>query len=279
VLLTVFYAPSSTIIREIELERISNTESAYMAYFFFDFNDTGKQDAGALLASVLVQLSSQSASFCNILLEFYLAYQHGSKKPSESDLFTCLGKMLRVPGTVPIYFIIDALDECPDASESQSPRAKVLELLEQLVGFQLPNLRLCVASRFEDDIRNVIEPLTSTCNRISLHDEDGQKRDIADYVRSVVKTMKWREEDKELVIRALSIRNGKVYVSLLSAHKTFSHLKTGFVGFHVRLKPYAAVSRPACNVLLRSCLKPWTRRMSGYYRVSPESTECTLIDS
>jgi hypothetical protein len=250
-----------------------------MAYFFFDFNDTRKQDARALLASVLVQLGSQSASFCNMLLEFYLAYQNGSKQPSRSDLFPCLEKMLRVPGTVPIYLIIDALDECPDTSEVQSPRAKVLELLEELVGFQFPSLRLCVASRSEVDIRNVLEPLTSTRNRISLQDEDGQKKDIADYVSSVVKTTKWREKDKELVIRALSIRNDSVYVLLLSAHNTFSHLKIVFVGFHVRLKPYATVFRPACDVLLRSCPKPWMRHMSGYYRKSPRPTEYTLIDS
>ena len=205
----------SAIIQEIE------PESAHIAYFFFDFNDTGKQDARALLSSVLVQLSNQSTSFCDTLLQFYLAHHGGSKQPSESDLFPCLEKMLRISGTVPIYLIIDALDECPNTSEGQSPRAKVLELLEELVGFQSPNLRLCVASRSEVDIRNVLEPLTSTCNHISLHDEDGQKKDIADYVSSVVKTMKWREKDKELVIKALLIRNGRVYVLLSSAHSTF----------------------------------------------------------
>jgi hypothetical protein len=250
-----------------------------MAYFFFDFNDTGKQDARALLASVLAQLSSQSALFCNILLEFYLAHQLYSKQPSEGDLFKCLEKMLRVPETAPIYLIIDALDECPGTSGVHAPRAKVLQLLEEMIGFQFPNLRLCVASRPEVDIRNVLEPLTSTCNRIPLHDEDGQRKDIDDYVSFVVKTMKWREKDKELAIRTLSIRTDRVYVSLLTAHDTFPHLKIGFVRFRVRLKPYAAVSRPACHVLLRSCLKPWMRRMSGYYRTFPRPTEYTLIDS
>jgi hypothetical protein len=66
--------------------------------------------------------------------------------------------------------------------------------------------------------------LTSPSSRLSLHDEDGQRKDIADYVNSVVnsdiKTMRWREEDKKLVIRALLDRNGGVYVSSLSAHVT-----------------------------------------------------------
>ena len=194
-----------------------------MAYFFFDFKDTAKQDARSFLSSLLFQLSSQSDSFWDILLEFYLVHQHVSKQPSEGALLQCLEKMLRT-GKVPIFLIIDALDECSEASGVQSPREKVLKLVEKLVGFHLSNLRLCVTSRSGVDIRNVLEPLTSTSSRISLHGEDGQKKDIADYVNSVVysdiKTMRWREDEKKLVIKALSDRNGGVYVSSLSSHET-----------------------------------------------------------
>ena len=194
-----------------------------MVYFFFDFTDTAKQNARSFLSSLLFQLSGQSDSFCDILLEFYLTHERISKQPSESALLQCLEKMLRA-GKVPIYLIIDALDECSDACGVQSLRGNVLKPLEKLVGFHLSNLRLCVASRSEVDIRIVLEPLTSTSSRISLHDEDGQKKDIADYVSSVIysdiKTMRWPEEDKMLVIRALSDRNGGVYVPSLSAHLT-----------------------------------------------------------
>jgi hypothetical protein len=119
----------------------------------------------------------------------------------------CLEKMLKAPTEEPIYIILDALDECPDTFGLQSSREKVLELVKRLVGFQLPNLRLCVSSRPEIDIRSVLEPLTSSSTRITLHDEEGQKKDIADYVRSVVysdrKMMRWREQDKELVTETL----------------------------------------------------------------------------
>jgi len=118
--------------------------------------------------------------------------------------------MLKIPTEDSIYFILDALDECPDTSGYPSSREKVLGLVEKLIGFDLSNLRLCVTSRPEIDIRNVLEPLISTKNQISLHDEEGQKKDIADYVRSVVcsdrKMMKWRDSDKELVIETLSGR-------------------------------------------------------------------------
>jgi hypothetical protein len=43
---------------------------------------------------------------------------------------------------------------------------------------------------------------------VSLHDESGQKQDIADYVSSFVNSdrrmRRWREEDKDLVIKTLS---------------------------------------------------------------------------
>ncbi|KAH9025285.1 hypothetical protein EDB85DRAFT_2149877 [Lactarius pseudohatsudake] len=53
----------SVIIRDIKA--MSDAGSAHMAYFYFDFRvqDTGKQDSGALLSSLLVQLSGQSDQF------------------------------------------------------------------------------------------------------------------------------------------------------------------------------------------------------------------------
>ena len=135
--------------------------------------------------------------------------------------------MLKVPCKVPIYVIVDALDECPDASGVQSPREKVLALVEQLVGLRLPNLRICTTSRPEVDIRNTLIPLTSTSNRISLHDEDGQKKDIVDYINSVVysdkKIMRWREKDKKFVAKTLSDRAGGMY-GRRSLHNSLSYI-------------------------------------------------------
>ena len=128
------------------------------------------------------------------------------EKPSEDELIQCLKDMLTLPDQQPIYLIIDALDECPDTSGLPSPREQVLDLLEALVELSSPNLRLCVTSRPEIDIRRALEPLTFL--RVSLHEQSGQKRDIIDYVKSVVqsdpKMRRWRDEDKNLVIKTLS---------------------------------------------------------------------------
>jgi hypothetical protein len=108
----------------------------------------------------------------------------------------------------PIYLIVDALDECPNNSGLPTPREEVLDLVKDLIDMHLPNLYICVTSRPEIDIRTILEPLTSL--RVSLHNQTGQKKDIVDYVTSVVssdmKMRRWREEDRKLVIDTLSER-------------------------------------------------------------------------
>jgi hypothetical protein len=192
------------------MKQISNTGSAYLAYFYFDFKDKTKQDSRGLLCSLLDQLCDQSHSFFDILLHLYSTHGRGSDKPSVDALSGCLQDMLRIAGQVPIYLIVDAVDECPDDCGIPSARGKVLAILEELVELHLRHLRLCVTSRVESDIRTVLEPLT--CNRISLHDQSGQNEDIVDYIKSVVssdKMMKrWRAADRELVIKTLSDRAG-----------------------------------------------------------------------
>ena len=228
-----------------------------MAYFFFDFRDKEKQNARALLTSILVQFIHQSDSFCDILLGLYSAYHRGSQQPSDSALAQCLRNVLEVAGQVPTYIVVDALDECPDTSGMQSSRETVLDLVEELVGLCLPNLRLCITSRPEVDIRNVLEPLTSTSNRVSLHDESGQKKDIVDYINSVVrsdrKMKRWREEDKKLVIQTLSDKVDGMYVfssSLASLSHTLKQVSVGFL------------STGNCTPLSRGKRAPCPRRVA-----------------
>jgi hypothetical protein len=118
----------------------------------------------------------------------------------------CLKEMLTLETQGPTYIIMDALNECPTTSTIPSPREEVLELVDELVGLHLSNLHICVTSRPEHDIQAVLERLTP--HPVSLHDESGQKQDIADYVSSFVrsdrKMRRWREEDKDLVIKTLS---------------------------------------------------------------------------
>jgi len=177
-----------------------------MAYFYFDFRDIDKQKLQDLLPSLLIQLSARSDHCCDILSQLYSAHDRGTRKPNDRVMIECLNDMLRRLSEGPTYLILDALDECPITSDNLSPREEVLEFVDELVGLHLSKLHICVTSRPELDIRTVLEPLTA--RPVSLHDETGQKQDIANYVGSFVhsdrRMRRWREDDKDLVISTLS---------------------------------------------------------------------------
>ena len=204
---------SSTIIQDIEA--LCEAGEASMAYFYFDFRNINKQGLRDLVLSLLTQLSACSNLRCNMLSKLYLVNDRGMKQLSDGVLTKCLKDMLTLPGQHPIYLIMDALDESPNTSGIPSARERVLQLLKELVDLTLPNLHICVTSRPEIDIQNFIVSLTSL--RVSLHDQTGQKNDIADYVRSVVYSnsepiiRRWKMEDKDLVIETLSERADGMY--------------------------------------------------------------------
>jgi hypothetical protein len=194
---------SSTIVEHVDSMRKAGL--ALLAFFYCDFREDQKKDLRGLLSSLLVQLCHQSDSYCDVLFEFYLEHAKGSRHPSDDALAGCLTNLLKLPGQPPAYIIVDALDECPNTSAFPSPRAKVLNHLEKLMKSKIPNLRICVTSRPETDIKEVLGSLIP--RSVSLHEQSEQKRDIEDYIKSVINThpknRKWKAEHKQLVIDVL----------------------------------------------------------------------------
>jgi hypothetical protein len=199
---------SSAIINDVTT--FAKAGSASMAYFYLDFRDVDKRSRRNLLPSLLIQLSTCSNDFCDILSRLHTAHDGGARQASDKDLTQCLVEMLTLPNQGPIYLIMDALDECPDTSDVPSAREQVLHLVKDLVGLRLPSLRICVTSRPEVDISDALGSLAS--QSVSLQDELGQMNDISDYIRAVVYSgsgtfmRRWRKEDKEHVIKTLSER-------------------------------------------------------------------------
>jgi hypothetical protein len=199
---------SSAIIQDIEA--MCDGGQASMGYFYFDFRDTGKQHGRDLVTSLLHQLSAGSGPRCDILSRLHAAHDGGARQPSDQTLIKCLKEMLTLPDQCPAYLIIDGLNESADTSGIPSPRERILQLVKDLVELCLSDLHICVISRPNPDIEDVLEPLNPI--RVSLHDESGQKEDIMDFVRSVVYSnserimRRWRKEEKDLVIETLSSR-------------------------------------------------------------------------
>jgi NACHT domain len=197
---------SSTIIEEIETMRRSGLAS--LAMFYHDFREDHKKDFRGLLSSMLIQLCRQSDAYYDLVSKFYSDHENGSQDPGDDELVWCFKNLVELPGQAPIYLIIDGLDECPNTSAMPSPRENVLSLVKQLIESGLNNLRICVTSRPETDIKVILDPLTF--RSISIHDEGGQMEDIENYIKSIVNTdpmnRRWKAENKQIVIDVLTKR-------------------------------------------------------------------------
>ena len=203
---------SSSVIQEVNM----NCERglALMGYYYFDFKDTAKQGIRGFLTSLLAQFCAKSDPCYEILSALYSKNHAGSQQPDNEALIECLKEILRLPLAPTRYIILDAIDECPNTSGFPTAREEVLNILEELVGLDLPNLRICVLSRPEIDIRTFLEPLTSL--NVSLHDQSGQKQAILDYINNVVRSdwrmRRWTPKNKQLVIDTLSARAQGMWV-------------------------------------------------------------------
>ena len=197
---------SSTIIEDSRISQKLGLAS--LAFFYCDFRDDQKKDLRGLLTSLLAQLGDQSNACSTILSDLYVAHGRGSQHAGDGELLECLKNMLRLSGQPTVHIVIDAIDECPVMAGFPSPREEVLELVEELINLHVSNLRICVTSRPEADIASVLGRLAF--RSVSLHGENGQTQDIAEYIKFQVRTdfkmRAWRTADKELVIDVLTKR-------------------------------------------------------------------------
>jgi hypothetical protein len=206
---------SSAIIQD--LMDLRESGKASVGYFYCDFRDDDKQSCRNLLPCLLAQLAARCESRCDILADLYNKHDRGLQEPSDRAMTECIKKMLTVPSHSPTYIVVDALDECPKTSGIPSPRKQVLDLVNELVDLRLPNLHICVTSRPEVDIRDVLQTLA--LHQVCLHDEDGQKQAIIDYVTYVVDSdenlRRWPKDDRDLVIKTLSEKADGMYVCII----------------------------------------------------------------
>ena len=170
-----------------------------MGYYYFDFQDTTKQDVRGFLASLLLQLCAKSDSCYDILSELYSKNNVGSQQPNNRSLTECLKKMLRLPLQSMIYLIVDAVDECPNSTGlPNTPRKRVLDLMNELLELNLPNLRICVTSRPVVDTRDILGRRAS--HHITLDNEHGRENDILEYLKLYFPNGKMRRLEEKQVI-------------------------------------------------------------------------------
>ena len=148
-------AVSSTVIEDLALHCHKNPLYALM-FFYFDFGDAEKQRGGSVLRSIIAQLLRQYPETLEKLMSLY-KNQRGNHLPvnetHSAPLLSALHKTISILSEC--YIVFDALDEA-------WPRDDMLDLIRQMLGWNMPSLHILVTSRREMDIDSTLSPLVTT---------------------------------------------------------------------------------------------------------------------
>jgi ankyrin repeat domain-containing protein 50 len=187
---------SSTIIENITAYCESDP-NLVVAYFYFDFNDKGKQIVGDLLGSLIAQLAAQLTELPQGLDALYLKSQSGQHRPNVNDLLVVLKEVTVGPHQV--YVAIDALDECTE-------REELLQMIEHATSWKSGNLHLITTSRRERDLEEVLQGLVTSCICIQNAAVDADiERHVSERLTQDFRLRKWslavREDIKATLVR------------------------------------------------------------------------------
>ncbi|KAI1663836.1 hypothetical protein L13192_12233, partial [Pyrenophora tritici-repentis] len=163
---------SSTIIKHL-LQHCHDDTSIVTAYFYFDFNDTQKQDPELMLHSLLYQLVQRSVVIPKGVDALFLSCEDGKRQPSLHALLQVIRETAQE--FTHVYVVLDALDECTQRSE-------LMDMLKTVVGWQLDNLHLLMTSRKEWDIETSLESYVGEEDAVCLQ-RDVVDQDIQRYVQ------------------------------------------------------------------------------------------------
>ncbi|KAI1676258.1 Ankyrin repeat domain protein [Pyrenophora tritici-repentis] len=163
---------SSTIIEHL-LQHCHDDTSIVTAYFYFDFNDTQKQDPELMLRSLLYQLVQRSVVIPKGVNALFSSCEDGKRQPSLHALLQVTREAAQE--FTHIYVVLDALDECTQRSE-------LMDMLKTVAEWQLDNLHLLMTSRKERNIETFLESYVGEEDAICLQ-RDVVDQDIQRYVQ------------------------------------------------------------------------------------------------
>ncbi|RYN52528.1 hypothetical protein AA0117_g13366, partial [Alternaria alternata] len=170
---------SSTIIEHL-LQYCHDNTSMVMAYFYFDFNDTQKQDPELMLRSLLCQLLQSSVGIPKGVDALFSSCENGKRQPPLHMLLEVTRQAMQE--FTQVYVILDALDECTQRSE-------LMDMLETVARWQLDNLHLLMTSRKERDIETCLESYVREEDTVCLQ-RDVVDQDIQRYVQQRLRDKK-----------------------------------------------------------------------------------------
>ena len=108
-----------------------------IAYFYFDFNEPGKQNATSFVSTLIAQLCNHLAELPEELTKLYKTCNNGTQVAALYSLQAALFEVAKKLDTV--FIVADALDECPN---DRNLRVDLLELIETMSTQSSSNIHL-----------------------------------------------------------------------------------------------------------------------------------------
>ncbi|KAI3326446.1 ankyrin repeat-containing domain protein [Xylariaceae sp. AK1471] len=183
---------SSTIIEDLTKKGTSHG----LLYFYFDFNDSSKQNFDMMLRSLINQLYNKSKDVRSSLDSLYSSCSQGRQQPSLESLSASFRDMVELAGEV--WIVIDAVDEC--TTRDGYPVGGLLPWIQSLQDYQA-NIHLLLTSRPEQDIEAAIKDRNRDRDIIIPIQNDSVKEDINAYVYARVRehgelSRRWHSRQK-----------------------------------------------------------------------------------
>jgi hypothetical protein len=138
-----------------------------MAYFYFDFNDLGKQVVTNFLCSLICQLSIHRADLPDVTVRLYNDHNVVNEKtrPRVTELLNAI--QVIAGGFRQTFIIVDALDECTEIEE-------FVDILTEMTSWNPIVVKVLITGRRERDIELALQPLSprSICMQLAKVNAD-----------------------------------------------------------------------------------------------------------
>jgi hypothetical protein len=154
-LVDAFY--SSAIISDLQGRLHGSPDGDKLVYWYFQFSNSYTFDICNMLRSFIRQLETSPVS-ASIRHAWDRHRSQGSQPPLEELQNLLLESISGLLANV--FIVIDALDECPNASPN-SGRAQVLQFIKRLHSITTPNLHVLVTSRWDTDIAELLQDIAT----------------------------------------------------------------------------------------------------------------------
>lgn len=180
---------SSTIIKNLD----SILSSQPLLYFYFDFNDVGKQTLESMIRALISQLYYKHIETSQQLDTLFSSCEDGRRQPTCRLL--CEAFLHMIEQVKEVWLVLDALDEC---CTRKGPLTEgLLSWIKEVLNSEQRNVHLLVTSRLEQDIESEIMEFAHIDDVVPIQ-SSLITNDIRAYVRTRVREdnrlKRWRSQ-------------------------------------------------------------------------------------